>query len=118
MIRRPPRSTRTDTLFPYTTLFRSLRSWLSQWSYDDSHADGVRALARIKAPVLVIGNSADDICTPSHTQRLFDAVAHDDKQLAQIQGATHYYLGQKQQLMESVSIVDSWLLEHGLGNTR
>src|SRR3546814_4136662 len=25
MIRRPPRSTRTDTLFPYTTLFRSLR---------------------------------------------------------------------------------------------
>src|SRR3546814_17373721 len=25
MIRRPPRSTRTDTRFPYTTLFRSLR---------------------------------------------------------------------------------------------
>src|SRR3546814_16241180 len=25
MIRRPPRSTRTDTLFPYTTLFRSLQ---------------------------------------------------------------------------------------------
>src|SRR3546814_16502757 len=30
MIRRPPRSTRTDTLFPYTTLFRSkvTRGWL------------------------------------------------------------------------------------------
>src|SRR3546814_3951493 len=28
MIRRPPRSTRTDTLFPYTTLFRSL--WIVQ----------------------------------------------------------------------------------------
>src|SRR3546814_7348964 len=27
MIRRPPRSTRTDTLFPYTTLFRSIVSW-------------------------------------------------------------------------------------------
>src|SRR3546814_5529563 len=26
MIRRPPRSTRTDTLFPYTTLFRSITS--------------------------------------------------------------------------------------------
>src|SRR3546814_6919090 len=25
MVRRPPRSTRTDTLFPYTTLFRSLQ---------------------------------------------------------------------------------------------
>src|SRR3546814_1372188 len=28
MIRRPPRSTRTDTLFPYTTLFRSLETQL------------------------------------------------------------------------------------------
>src|SRR3546814_18931898 len=32
MIRRPPRSTRTDTLFPYTTLFRSLLG-------DDAKAD-------------------------------------------------------------------------------
>src|SRR3546814_10471057 len=35
MIRRPPRSTRTDTLFPYTTLFRSLLSDLIRiFSYD------------------------------------------------------------------------------------
>src|SRR3546814_13416425 len=34
MIRRPPRSTRTDTLFPYTTLFRSVltdEGWLTLW---------------------------------------------------------------------------------------
>src|SRR3546814_16466155 len=30
MIRRPPRSTRTDTLFPYTTLFRSARHGLGR----------------------------------------------------------------------------------------
>src|SRR3546814_16240908 len=30
MIRRPPRSTRTDTLFPYTTLFRSLQQLAGQ----------------------------------------------------------------------------------------
>src|SRR3546814_4753775 len=36
MIRRPPRSTRTDTLFPYTTLFRSyLRAWLAEWMNAD-----------------------------------------------------------------------------------
>src|SRR3546814_2387307 len=29
MIRRPPRSTRTDTLFPYTTLFRSGRGYVA-----------------------------------------------------------------------------------------
>src|SRR3546814_5803176 len=32
MIRRPPRSTRTDTLFPYTTLFRSDRIAWPQWA--------------------------------------------------------------------------------------
>src|SRR3546814_14363119 len=36
MIRRPPRSTRTDTLFPYTTLFRSPVDWRA----------GVASLAR------------------------------------------------------------------------
>src|SRR3546814_19649306 len=35
MIRRPPRSTRTDTLFPYTTLFRS---WLGQPQAALNHA--------------------------------------------------------------------------------
>src|SRR3546814_12050055 len=32
MIRRPPRSTRTDTLFPYTTLFRSALSTCAAWN--------------------------------------------------------------------------------------
>src|SRR3546814_10859138 len=36
MIRRPPRSTRTDTLFPYTTLFRSV--------FPENRAAGQRAL--------------------------------------------------------------------------
>src|SRR3546814_14450759 len=39
MIRRPPRSTRTDTLFPYTTLFRSvygLRSGSIKTQLEDS----------------------------------------------------------------------------------
>src|SRR3546814_9885258 len=33
MIRRPPRSTRTDTLFPYTTLFRSIVNPAEHQSY-------------------------------------------------------------------------------------
>src|SRR3546814_18891654 len=31
MIRRPPRSTRTDTLFPYPTLFRSVLATTADW---------------------------------------------------------------------------------------
>src|SRR3546814_1792258 len=34
MIRRPPRSTRTDTLFPYTTLFRSLELGAPDFAYE------------------------------------------------------------------------------------
>src|SRR3546814_13916778 len=37
MIRRPPRSTRTDTLFPYTTLFRSL-ALLAALAWPAAHA--------------------------------------------------------------------------------
>src|SRR3546814_13979808 len=40
MIRRPPRSTRTDTLFPYTTLFRS--------TYRLVAAAGIRNLDRLR----------------------------------------------------------------------
>src|SRR3546814_4795257 len=42
MIRRPPRSTRTDTLFPYTTLFRSLADGI-----DDDLGLAVRAQGNI-----------------------------------------------------------------------
>src|SRR3546814_8507393 len=43
MIRRPPRSTRTDTLFPYTTLFRSLRTrvyYVTHGSFDTHAGQG------------------------------------------------------------------------------
>src|SRR3546814_18404239 len=42
-IRRPPRSTRTDTLFPYTTLFRSRRIWLPSHKHDRLGSLGRRA---------------------------------------------------------------------------
>src|SRR3546814_10808186 len=50
MIRRPPRSTRTDTLFPYTTLFRSHLSEQHQHSDDRSglEIDRDRAVGRAK----------------------------------------------------------------------
>src|SRR3546814_8213159 len=41
MIRRPPRSTRTDTLFPYTTLFRSHRRNLGRHHHGHGHGGTV-----------------------------------------------------------------------------
>src|SRR3546814_19827807 len=46
MIRRPPRSTRTYTLFPYTTLFRSLRSLPLPLGFTGDALPGLPAFAR------------------------------------------------------------------------
>src|SRR3546814_3707656 len=54
MIRRPPRSTRTDTLFPYTTLFRS-GSRLKPLPRDQD-----QALAASAAPTGVPGTATGD----------------------------------------------------------
>ncbi|MFE0751718.1 alpha/beta fold hydrolase [Gordonia sp. NPDC058843] len=93
--------------------FTTLRSWLSQWSFDDANGDGLRCAADLAVPTLVIGNSADNACTPSHTHRLFDAVGHPDKTLHTIVGATHYYSGRDQipHLKEAVGIITDWLRE-------
>lgn len=93
--------------------FCTLRSWLSQWSYDESKADGIACARDITRPVLVIGNLADDACTPSHTHRLYEAVGHQDKELHEIDGATHYYIGQKKQLAEAVAICSGWMGKKG-----
>src|SRR3546814_3480844 len=47
MIRRPPRSTRTDTLFPYTTLFRSPRELPGTACHDAADPLGARGRAAI-----------------------------------------------------------------------
>src|SRR3546814_5291555 len=48
MIRRPPRSTRTDTLFPYTTLFRSLDPGIFKaWRYSDGWIDDARLVVAL-----------------------------------------------------------------------
>src|SRR3546814_15098113 len=70
MIRRPPRSTRTDTLFPYTTLFRSVssmtrRSWSSwrdarpgarrtQTVRSEEHTSELQSLMRISYAVFCL----------------------------------------------------------------
>jgi pimeloyl-ACP methyl ester carboxylesterase len=93
--------------------FTTLRSWLSQWSAMVSNADGVACGPRIAVPVLVIGNSADDACTPSHTERLYDCVAQVARERHTVEGATHYYAGQPDKLAEATGVVSRWLTAQG-----
>jgi pimeloyl-ACP methyl ester carboxylesterase len=91
----------------------TLRSWLSQWSCDLSNADGVACARQVSVPALVIGNGADDACTPSHTTRLFEALAPADKQMHTIAGANHYYARQPAQAAEAAGIILNWLSTRG-----
>src|SRR3546814_4787826 len=56
MMRRPPRSTRTDTLFPYTTLFRSVRAVAAEQQGGARSRQGLERCeprARIRQPGVV-----------------------------------------------------------------
>ncbi len=94
--------------------FSTLRSWLSQWSLDRSLAHGERNAPNTNVPTLVVGNSADDVCTPSHTHRLFHAVPHERKHLHEITGASHYYMGQEDKLAECVRTYSEFVDDYGL----
>jgi pimeloyl-ACP methyl ester carboxylesterase len=91
--------------------FTSLRAWLSQWS-ERSRADGPACAADVTKPVLVIENSADDACTPSHAARIVAGFKQVTPEFHRIQGATHYYLGQTDKLMQSVGLVMAWMARH------
>lgn len=93
--------------------FTTLRSWLSQWSYDESRANGLVNAARISCPVLVINNTADLACTPSHAGRLFEAVASKDKSYVDIKDADHYYIERPDLLPQAVAAVTGWLNARG-----
>src|SRR3546814_1684261 len=54
MIRRPPRSTRTDTLFPYTTLFRSCRPFKAGQEGDGAGSAGPRPRPRRRGDAVAL----------------------------------------------------------------
>src|SRR3546814_2731550 len=65
MIRRPPRSTRTDTLFPYTTLFRSLNIGYLAVKTMVSHLRGEKIEARIDTGARLVTKRSEE-----HTSEL------------------------------------------------
>jgi pimeloyl-ACP methyl ester carboxylesterase len=94
--------------------FTTLRSWLSQWSLDDSNGDGLAAAKRVRAPLLVIENSADDGAPPAHPKMLFAAAASPDKSFHVVKGANHYYAGQPELLAQATQLIQDWLVERKL----
>ena len=95
--------------------FTTCRSWLSQWSYDMSNAKGSVNAAKIKqVPVLQVVNQADDAVPATHNPTIRNALTTPDKEYVEIQGATHYYLGQPEQLKQCIEMVTDWSRRKGL----
>src|SRR3546814_6140758 len=74
MIRRPPRSTRTDTLFPYTTLFRS---GIATTKAAEANTSAANAAASEASAALSEGNASDSetAAATSETNAAASAVA-------------------------------------------
>src|SRR3546814_15305461 len=102
MIRRPPRSTRTDTLFPYTTLFRSLsrpapdrdsiaeiRPWKTKLEMlnkslklflrtrSEEHTSELQSLMRISYAVFCLKKKTNNIPTKKEIRK--EKTARNDK---------------------------------------
>src|SRR3546814_6690742 len=80
VIRRPPRSTRTDTLFPYTTLFRSARRPLGLVAGVVGRRPVARCAGRVRGEYLDLGARRGECVSrrplsPRHRARRGDAGA-------------------------------------------
>ncbi|WP_417593229.1 alpha/beta hydrolase [Parasphingorhabdus sp.] len=88
--------------------FATLRSWLSQWSIDESKANTALQGPGVTVPAIVIANAADDCCPPSHTDTIFQSLG-GPKEKHIISGANHYYIGQRDQLNFTIETIITWL---------
>ncbi|WP_222869891.1 serine aminopeptidase domain-containing protein [Actinomadura decatromicini] len=105
----------TSNLLPATLGHHtSLRSWLSQWSVDDSNCDGPRHIARTHVPTLVMYGTADQVCFPSHARSMYDAIPHDDRRLVPVEGGNHYLQGQPDLIAHVADTLVGWIEEKGL----
>eukprot|EP00924_Labyrinthula_sp_SR-Ha-C_P005096 snap_masked-scaffold_1-processed-gene-21.30-mRNA-1 protein AED:0.03 eAED:0.07 QI:0/-1/0/1/-1/1/1/0/446 len=101
--------------------FTTCRAFLSQWSYDLSNADAVSSLntlAKLKSrlPVLVLENEADHLVPRDHLQEMFEALGdnYTARKYVRIANASHYYFGQKQEMLTAVKNIQKSLRDFNL----
>jgi len=65
-------------------------------------------------PVLQIENEADDAVPATRNPLIHAALTNKNKEFISIDGATHYYAGQPEQLGNCIEIVADWSRRKGL----
>lgn len=92
----------------------TLRSFLSQWSYEDSQADGPESIRKVRVPVLVVANGDDHLVPIDHAEQFYSAVQHQNKEFHVIEGASHYYFGQPELMTKAILYVIQFLVSQKL----
>lgn len=95
--------------------FSTLRSWLSQWSVEDSRADAAASVRSISIPLLALENSADEAAPASQMREVYAASASVDKSYKIIKGADHYFRGTPELMVSATAFAGQWLSERGCG---
>ena len=64
--------------------------------------------------MLQIVNQADDAVPATHNPIIRERLGTSDKEYVEIEGATHYYLGQPEQLAQCIGALSDWSRRKGL----
>jgi pimeloyl-ACP methyl ester carboxylesterase len=91
----------------------TLRSWINQWSIDDTNADSLRWLPEIDVPVGVILGTADVTVLPAMAQQMHDAATRAPvRDLQFVAGGTHYFEGRPDLLSEALDHIARFIADH------
>src|SRR3546814_12348381 len=113
MIRRPPRSTRTDTLFPYTTLFRSVVHPAGKIGDQGPElAQGLQQRLTFRGIAVIDASQRIDALSPI---RFGELIAAGSGELAQ-RSDTIALLGQHAAQRADTSCADDWGIAGGRDN--
>jgi pimeloyl-ACP methyl ester carboxylesterase len=87
----------------------TLRSWLNQWSIDDTRGNALDWLREIASPVLIASPTADSTVLPHMGKEMYDAATSArSRDLVELQGATHYFAGQPDVLAFALDAIADW----------
>lgn len=91
--------------------FSTTRSWLSQWSIDDSRANSLKTASSISVPLLTIEHTADTAVPQPQSRQFHDAAGSKDKTFHVLKGANHFFDKQSELLEDSLRLTFAWLGE-------
>ncbi|MFC5997021.1 hypothetical protein ACFQE5_22680 [Pseudonocardia hispaniensis] len=87
----------------------TLRNWLNMWSLEESQCRAEPHLAKLTIPAIVINPDGDAGVFPSDADRLYEAIAGDDKKRVDLPG-DHYFLEPAGARDQVADVIAEWVI--------